>query len=369
MNEQTKPRHNVDPYLEWVAKEGLPVAEDYGIDLFGVATAPWPRTGIRGAAVHLKGRGDFTNMFLYELPPGASSSPQQHLYEEVVYVLEGHGSTQLEFADGRKHSFEWGARSLFAIPLNVKHRHFNASGIARALLVSTTDLPMVLNTFHSEQFVFENGFEFRERIGRSEFLEGKGELVLVRQGQNTWETNFVPDLGAIELQSYAARGADSLNIMFVLADGLMHAHLSEMYAGTYKKAHRHAPGFHVMCVMGHGYSLLWYEGEKDFARLDWKHGTVFPPADRQFHQHFATSSTPVRYLATAVGGLRYPFTTENRRNFFGLNPGEMQSVALSTKLGGDQIEYEDQDPRVHEMWLDEMRKNNVPPRMERYISG
>ena len=199
MNEQTKPRHNVDPYLEWVAKEGLPVAEDYGIDLFGVATAPWPRTGIRGAAVHLKGRGDFTNMFLYELPPGASSSPQQHLYEEVVYVLEGHGSTRLEFADGRKHSFEWGARSLFAIPLNVKHRHFNASGIARALLVSTTDLPMVLNTFHSEQFVFENGFEFRERIGRSEFLEGKGELVLVRQGQNAWETNFVPDLGAVEL--------------------------------------------------------------------------------------------------------------------------------------------------------------------------
>jgi uncharacterized RmlC-like cupin family protein len=367
MTDHDEPRHNLDPYLKWVDREALPVAEDYGIDLFKVETAPWPRLGIKGAAVHLKGRGDFANMFIYEIAPGASTSPQQHLFEEVVCVLEGHGSTQFEFSDGRRHHFEWGAHSLFAIPLNAKHRHFNASGRARALMVSTTNLPLVLNTFHNETFVFGNDFEFAERTDRHEFLSGEGELVLVRQGQNTWETNFVPNLGAIELQSYAARGADSMNIMFVLADGLMHAHLSEMYSGTYKKAHRHAPGFHVMCVLGHGYSLLWYEGELDFRRVEWRHGTVFAPAERQFHQHFATSKVPVRYLATAVGGLRYPFTTENRRNFFGLKAGEMQSVALSTKLGGDQIEYEDQDPRVHQTWLEEMKRNKVTPRMDQFI--
>ena len=77
--------------------------------------------------------------------------------------------------------------------------------------------------------------------------------------------------------------------MFVLADGLMHAHLSEMYAGTYKKAHRHAPGFHVMCVMGHGFSFMWFDGDRDFVRVDWHHGVLFPPAHQQFHQHFTTS--------------------------------------------------------------------------------
>ena len=39
MNEP-KPRYGVDAYLDWVAKEGLPVADDYGIDLFAVETAP-----------------------------------------------------------------------------------------------------------------------------------------------------------------------------------------------------------------------------------------------------------------------------------------------------------------------------------------
>ncbi|NCW26758.1 MAG: cupin domain-containing protein, partial [Verrucomicrobia bacterium] len=149
-------RFGLDPYLDWVAKEGIPVTEDYGIDLFKVETAMWPRFGVKGAAVHLIGRGDFTNMFLLDIPPGGSTTPQRHLYEDVYYVLEGTGSTQVEFDDGTKRSFEWGPKSLFAIPLNAKHRHFNGSGRERALLVTTTDMPLVMNTFHNEKFIFDN---------------------------------------------------------------------------------------------------------------------------------------------------------------------------------------------------------------------
>ncbi len=54
-----KPRYGIDPYLDWLATEGIPVTEDYGVYLFDVPTAPWPRYGVKGAAVHLKGRGDF----------------------------------------------------------------------------------------------------------------------------------------------------------------------------------------------------------------------------------------------------------------------------------------------------------------------
>ncbi|MEA2977307.1 MAG: hypothetical protein QOF19_2827 [Alphaproteobacteria bacterium] len=367
MSEAQQPRYGIDPYLDWVKNEGLPVTEDYGIDLFSVKTGDWPRYGVKGAAVHLMGRGDFSNMFLFELPPGKSTIPQRHIYEDVFYVLEGTGSTQIEFADGQKRSFEWGPKALFSVPLNAKHRHFNASGTERALIVSTTNMPMIMNVFHNERFVFDTDFEFIERTGKNEYFAGEGDLITVRPGNHMWETNFVPDLGSIELKTWGDRGAGGTNIMFVLADGTMHAHISEMPVGTYKKGHRHGPSFHVMCVTGHGYSILWYDGDKDFRRIDWKHGTVFPPADQQFHQHFNTSSHPARYLATAVGGLRYPTMLSQRKSLIAAKPGDKPGVSLSLKEGGGQIEYEDQDPRIHQMWLEEMKKNGVTPKMDKLI--
>ncbi len=368
MTDEPKLRYRIDSYGNWIKGEGVPIYEDYGIDLFSVATKPWPRFGVKGAACHLKGRGDFASMFLFEIPPGGSSIQQRHLYEEVTYVLEGTGSTQLEFPDGAKRSFEWGERSLFAIPLNARHRHFNGSGQKRALLVSTTNMPLVMNVFHNEHFIFDTNAVFADRMGKDEYYNGEGDLVMVRPGNHMWETNFVPDLEQLELQSWEDRGGGSSNIMFVLADSSMHAHISEMPPGTYKKAHRHGPGAHVMCVVGTGYSLLWFEGEKDFLRLDWKHGVVFPPADRQLHQHFNTSSVPARYLATNIGGIRYPFTAAAWRSG-GDGTGKKQAVSLSIKEGGDQVEYEDQDPRIHPLWLAELKKNGgtMSPKMEKYF--
>jgi hypothetical protein len=42
-------------------------------------------------------------------------------------------------------------------------------------------------------------------------------------------------------------------------------------------------------------------------------------------------------------------------------------VSVDIKEGGDQIEYEDQDPRIHRIWLDEMKKNGVEPKMEKFF--
>jgi len=123
-----------------------------------------------------------------------------------------------------------------------------------------------------------------------------------------------------------------------------------------------------MCVIGQGYSLLWYEHETDFRRIDWKHGMVLVPSDRQFHQHFNTGPQPARYLATAVGGLRYPTTLANRISLLGAGGDDLPAVSKSVKEGGDQIEYEDQDPRIHGIWLEAMRKNGAPPKMEKFIA-
>jgi hypothetical protein len=101
--------------------------------------------------------------------------------------------------------------------------------------------------------------------------------------------------------------------------------------------------------------------------IDWKPGTAFPPADRQFHQHFGTSPEPARYMACGIGSIRYPITMSQRLTMFGKGEGKVQNSHLSVKDGGDQIEYEDQDPRIHPMWLEEMRKNGVTPKMDKFI--
>ena len=354
-------RYLLDPYLDWAAGEGVPIHEGFCVDLHGLETAPWARTGTNGAFVHLKGRGDFISVFLYELTPGAKSAPCRHLFEEVFLVLSGHGSTQIETHDGKTHSFEWGPNSLFAIPLNTPYRLFNGSGAEPARLAATNDLPVTMNLFHRDSFIFANKTRFPEREGPGDpgWFAGEGEFVPAQRGRKMWETNFVPDLNAFELTKWNKRGAGSANMQFCLADGVTHTHCSEMSVGTYKKAHYHPPDFHVFIVAGHGYSLFWYEGDGDYTRLDWAHGSVFAPPDRMFHQHFTVSGEPVRYVATAMGSTRYPFTAEKRALKLG--------VDVSVKEGGFQIEYEDQDPRIHALYLEELAKHGIACRMGEYM--
>ena len=74
-----------------------------------------------------------------------------------------------------------------------------------------------------------------------------------------------------------------------------------------------------------------------------------------FHQHFNTSPEPARYLAIAFGGLRYPFTDAKR---------SMWMRDSRDKKAKFQIDYRNQDPRIHEMYVAELKKNGVELRME-----
>ena len=350
----------LDPYGDWAKGEGVPIIEDFGVDLRNVETGPWLRFDTDGAIVHLKGRGDYVNIHLLDLPPGGKSASHKHMVEEVIYVISGHGSTSVETSDGLSHTFEWGPKSLFALPLNCRYQHFNGSGKERARLSSQTNMPLMINLFHNQDFVFNNDYKFPEREGNQRFFQGEGEFVPVRPGRHMWETNFIPDLSSFELKKWEKRGAGSSNMKFILAEGTMHAHSSEMPVGTYKKGHRHGADFSVYTVTGKGYSLLWDEGDEDYVRIDWEHGVVFAPPDMMFHQHFNTCDAPARYLAVAFGSLRYPFT-EGRRKLFG------SGVDADVRSGGNQIEYGHQDARIHKIYLEELAKNGVTSSMGDYI--
>jgi hypothetical protein len=350
-------RYLVEPYLAWVKKQNIPVHEDFGFDLLAVETKDWAWYDAKGCFNHAHGRGDFMANYLVEVLPGKKTRPVKHLYEAFFMVQAGFGSTTVWLPTGEKHTFEWGPKALFAVPLNCEYQIFNSSGKETARISVTHDAPLTLNLYHNEDFVFNNPCKFPERAGAANQFQGEGEHLEVVRGDgkaklNLWETNFVPDLTGFKLYDLGERGKGSKNVSFVLADSTMHSHTSEIPVGRYKKAHRHAAGTHVHAVSGEGYSLLWYEGDEKFTEIPWRHGIMYVPPFWMFHQHFNTCGDPARYVACSMGSRRYPFISLRKRSAEGYG-------SLSIQQGGRQVEYEDQDPRIHRKWLDAIDKSGV----------
>ena len=82
----------------------------------------------------------------------------------------------------------------------------------------------------------------------------------------------------------------------------MNSHISQFPVGTYKKAHAHGPGAHVIIMSGEGYQPDVARGRGAAAlrvagRLDDR------AAQPWFHQHFNTGTTPARYLAFKAEGV------------------------------------------------------------------
>jgi hypothetical protein len=341
-------------YQKWVESQGIPIIRDFYIeDLRKVDLAPWDWKGGRGVILNLIGTGNINDSYLCEIAPGQSLKPQRLLFEEAIFVVEGNGSTSVWNDEKKKITFEWQAGSLFSPPINTWRQHFNGSGTRPARLFAVTSAPPLFNLFRNADFILDNPFSFTDRFDADpDSFSGQGETYEHRN-RHIWDTNFVPDVRNLELYALERRGAGGRNIQIALADNCMGVHISEFPVGTYKKAHRHGPGAHVVIIGGQGYSLMWPEGEP-IKRFDWKDGSVVVPPDRWFHQHFNTGKTPARYLALRAGGGK-----------FARPWGSSDYIGdKSIKGGGDQIEYEDEDPMIRRMFEQELAKHGVGCEMD-----
>lgn len=338
-------------YERWLETEGIEVITGYHVeDVNKLPLKPWSRKGGLGVFINLEGGGQTNDAYVCEIPPGGTLLPQRHLFEELIFVLDGRGSTTVWNERKPKQSFEWQQGSLFSIPLNAWHQHFNAQGNKASRYLAVTTAPTVINLFHNQNFVFNNPFIFDDRYNsEKDYFSGQGKSHVGR----VWETNFIRDVRTFELQEWAVRGAGGKNVYFELANNTLCSHISEFPVGTYKKAHRHGPGAHVLILSGKGYTLMWREG-MPFKKFDWQEGSIVVPPNQWFHQHFNTGKIPARYLALRWEGLKFRTGLKT------------ELCEVSIKQGGDQIEYEDEDPEIRKIFEAELAKEGIEIKMPKY---
>src|SRR5437016_12323278 len=115
------------PYLRWVRGEGLDViSAQYVPNLRTAELKPWPRRGGRGVYINHDASRNSNDCYVCEIAPGQKLAPQRQLFEEMILILDGRGSTSVWNDSGARITFEWKPAAMFPTPLTSWHQHSTA---------------------------------------------------------------------------------------------------------------------------------------------------------------------------------------------------------------------------------------------------
>jgi len=347
------------PYETFMEEQNLPIHRGaVGFyDVRELPLAPWPRMGSRGAFIELNGCGGLQGIYLMEVPAAGATRPEKHMYEEIFYVLEGRGTTEIwnGGAAAQKQTFEWQPGSLFSPPLNTWHRSVNATAVP-ALLLAVTNAPPIFQLYRSEDALFNNPYEFKDRYdGRADYFKAHGELGKdPRHGRARNYGNIIPDADHVELPLDGQRGVGHRTFFWNLSGNSFQGFIAQYASGRYSRCHAHESGPVLLCVGGKGYTITWpaeagttpwANGKGDLVlRQDYKHGGIVSAAPGDagwFHGHFGASKEALRVIAF-LGG--FP------RRVKGVPGVDWRGLNLDIKEGGNTIEYRDEDPYIRKMF-------------------
>jgi quercetin dioxygenase-like cupin family protein len=287
-------------YRNWIRKSKVPMVEGYSIyDARDQEALPWPEIGGKGLYLNFSGNVHMDGVIV-EIAPGKALIPRRHLYEQLLYVLKGRGHTTLgEKKDGPKVS--WSEGSLFTVPLNAVHRHFNDDSSHPARILAITTFPFMIQVFGSLGFIEKSKTEFPERFhGQSDFYSAGKQT-----HKRWWKTNYVPDLRSTKVIPWEERGKGNESVFWEMAGNtILEPHVSEFPVATYKLGHRHPYEAIILTLNGKGFLLFGKSGLREAdspGKIDWKAGSIISPPYFWYHQHFNTGDTKARYWAITEG--------------------------------------------------------------------
>jgi hypothetical protein len=233
---------------------------------------------------------------------------------------------------------------------------YNASGEQPARLYAMFTAPMVFNMYGSANFIFNSDATFPERFDPNDETYFSGKSVKLKERLS--KTNFISNVRTMALDNHGTRGPGT-NMHAIMSNGHFITHLSEFPGQTYKKAHNAGSARRTnkgltsevayLFLNGEGYDVQWNYGEMPgegvpFERLDYKAGTLLTPGNG-YHQHFNATTEPIRYIVLRFG-----------------SPEILGSGGGAPR----QIEFDDEDPAVFDLFVEELAKRGLEPNTEEY---
>lgn len=350
-------------YERWTEKEGVPLVRGHGIpDVRHIPFGKWKRLGCEGAYLRLKGLEGLVGAYVGRIAPGGSLQPEKHLYEKIVYIVEGAGVVEVQQHGRVPQAFEWRSGSLFSPPLNTTHRLVNHSA-APAVFVAFTTAPLVLDHFHNEAFVFNSYFTFSDRYdgNRGYFESAEKRYLSGSDRQWIWETNFIPDIRAVAIDARDSTGSGLNLTQIEICNNALIAHLAEWPAGRYPGAHCDG-GAVLTTIRSRGFSLMWPKdlGVKPFEngfgsgvlRVDWKAGSMYSIPANWHHRHFNTGGEAALQLAVRCGSRKFPLGVERQDVGADVFPSASRYLAPVD---------DDDDPEIRRLYETELRMKGPAP--------
>ena len=101
-------------YERFMFSEGVPVVGGFGVNsVQEIPMAPWRRLGCDGAYFKFFGSDGVTGMYAGRIAPGGSTLPERHLYEKMIYILQGEGVGEFQQRDHVPQNLLWQAGVCF----------------------------------------------------------------------------------------------------------------------------------------------------------------------------------------------------------------------------------------------------------------
>lgn len=280
----------VDPYMNWLLGEGVPIHTGQAIDTLTAPLQPWSRFGMNGAACHVDGGCDFLTAFVFELASEKSSAQIRHVYEQVHYVLAGEGRTEIILSDGRKETIHWHEKNLFAFPVNARVRHFS-SGTSPMRMIAFSNLRYLLGLYRNEKFLFANDAPMHGRQQRALDAGFLSNPLLLPPSKNELTPISLADLSiGIDITSLDQRSS--------------------------MPARRQMQGRQIMGLDGQG-ATISFTSEKDHGQKTiWGHGILVGLKGMTFHRHLNEGDKPARMFGVELGSIASPMF-RSRRHVYG----------------------------------------------------